>query len=119
MSEEGTTMTPTTLELWQTEWCPSSHRVRQRLTELGLAYVIRQVPVEREERVKLASSTGQESIPVLVASGKVVAGEEQIVTHLNTHFPEPPEAAQQRARAAKVKRKELERACLELSAATH
>ena len=24
------------LELWQTEWCPASRRVRQRLTELGL-----------------------------------------------------------------------------------
>jgi hypothetical protein len=28
------------LELWQTEWCPASHRVRQRLTELGLTYVV-------------------------------------------------------------------------------
>ena len=37
-------MSPTTLELWQTEWCPASHRVRQRLTELGLTYIARQVP---------------------------------------------------------------------------
>ena len=43
-------MSPTNLEPWQTEWCPASHRVRQRLTELGLAYVVRQVPVEREAR---------------------------------------------------------------------
>jgi len=33
------------LELFQTEWCPASRRVRQRLTELGLDYVNRQVPV--------------------------------------------------------------------------
>ena len=25
-------------ELWQTEWCPASRRVRQRLTELGIDY---------------------------------------------------------------------------------
>jgi glutathione S-transferase len=119
MSEEGTSMSPTTLELWQTEWCPASHRVRQRLTELGLAYVVRQVPVEREDRVELVHSTGHESIPVLVAAGEVLAGEDAIVTHLNTHFPEPPHAAQQRTKAAKAKRTELEKACLELSAATH
>ena len=112
-------MSPTILELWQTEWCPASHRVRQRLTELGLAYVVRQVPVEREDRVELVSSTGQQSIPALVAGSEVLAGEDAIVTHLNTHFAEPPEAAKQRGKAAKAKTKELEKACLELSAATH
>ncbi len=107
------------LELWQTEWCPASHRVRQRLTELGLAYVVRQVPVEREDRAELVSSTGQASIPVLVAGDEVIAGEEAIIAHLNTHFAEPPEAEHQRAKAAKAKRKELEKACLESAAATH
>jgi glutaredoxin len=33
------------LELWQTEWCPASRRVRERLTELGVDYVTRQVSV--------------------------------------------------------------------------
>ena len=41
------------LELYQTEWCPASRRVRQRLTEFDLTYVSRQVPVGREERVEL------------------------------------------------------------------
>jgi len=35
------------LELYQAEWCPSSRRVRQRLTELGLDHVSRQVPAQR------------------------------------------------------------------------
>ena len=26
------------LELWQTEWCPASERIRARLTELGIDY---------------------------------------------------------------------------------
>ena len=112
-------MSPTTLELWQTEWCPASHRVRQRLTELGLAYVVRQAPVEREDRAELVTATGQDSIPVLVADGEVIPREEATVSYLNTHFAEPPEAERQRAKAAKARNKELERACLELSAATH
>jgi glutathione S-transferase len=108
---------PTTLELWQTEWCPASHRVRQRLTELGLAYVARPVPVDRDDRAELFGATGQRSIPVLVAGGETVAGELDIVTYLNTRFAEPPEAEHQRAKAAKARRKELERACQELEAA--
>jgi hypothetical protein len=35
------------LELYQTEWCPASRRVRERLTELGLDYLVHQVPVAR------------------------------------------------------------------------
>jgi len=108
----------TTLQLWQTEWCPASHRVRQRLTELGLAYVVRQVPVQHEDRAELVGSTGQASIPVLVAGEEVVAGEEAIFTYLDTHFAEPLEAEQQRAKAAMARRKELEKACLELTTAT-
>lgn len=107
-----------TLELWQTEWCPASRRVRQRLTELGLAYIVRQVPVQREHRAELVCSTGHESIPVLVAGREVIAGEEAIVSYLNTEFVEPPEAEHQRARAAKAQRKELEQACQQLTAAT-
>ena len=38
------------LELWQTEWCPASRRIRERLTELGVDYVTRQVPVDKEQR---------------------------------------------------------------------
>lgn len=112
-------MSAPTLELWQTEWCPASRRVRQRLTELGLPYVIRQVPVERCHRAELIASTGQESIPVLVARDEVIAGEEAILSYLNNQFIEPPEAELQRARAAKARRKELEQACQQLAAATH
>ena len=48
-SLRGTDMSQPTLELWQTEWCPASHRVRQRLTELGLTYLAHQVPVEPDD----------------------------------------------------------------------
>jgi glutathione S-transferase len=111
-------MSLSTLELWQTEWCPASHRVRQRLTELGLTYTTRQVPVEPVARVELRAATGASAIPVLVAGGEVVGGEQSILAYLDEHFIEPPEAAAQRAKAAKAKRKELVQACPEFSAVT-
>ena len=43
------------LELWQTEWCPASHRVRERLTELGVDYLTRQVPVDKERAPRCAT----------------------------------------------------------------
>jgi glutathione S-transferase len=88
------------------------------MTELGVTYTVRQVPVEREDRAELVTSTGQESIPVLVANGDVIAGEDAIVAHLNTRFDEPLDAERQRAKAATAKRKELEEACPKLEAAT-
>lgn len=108
-----------TLELWQTEWCPASHRVRQRLTELALTYTTHQVPVGREARDELLRATGASEIPVLVADGEPVRGEQAILAYLDEHFSEPPDAAEQRAKATKAKRKELEAACPKLAAATH
>jgi len=43
---------PSTLEPWQTEWCPASHRARQGLTELAVTYTARQVPVQRDARTE-------------------------------------------------------------------
>jgi len=48
-------MSAPTVELWQTEWCPASHRVRQRLTELGLTFTVHQVPAEPDERSELGA----------------------------------------------------------------
>ncbi len=111
-------MSEPTLELWQTEWCPASHRVRQRLTELGLTYVTRQVPVRPESRGELRARTGQAEIPVLVADAQIVPGERAIIAYLSEHFIEPSQAAEQRAKAAKAKQRELEAACPKLAAAT-
>ena len=106
------------LELWQTEWCPASHRVRQRLTELGLSYTTRQVPVQREDRAELRRAAGTDEIPVLVADRTPVCGEEAIIAYLDASYIEPPGAASQRAKAAKAKHKELEAAWRTFAAAT-
>jgi glutathione S-transferase len=108
------------LELWQTEWCPASRRVRQRLTELGVDYVTRQVPVEKSERTALLQETGTETIPALVtAAAHNVVGEDAIRTYLDQHFTEPPEADAHRVKAATARRRYLKEECECPEPATH
>jgi glutaredoxin 3 len=107
------------LELFQTEWCPASRRVRQRLTELGLDYVTRQVPVEREARTALREATGADTIPALrLDNGSAIVGEQNILADLAEHFREPPEADAHRQKAAKARRRYLEEECKCLQPAT-
>ena len=108
------------LELWQTEWCPASRRVRQRLTELGLDYLIRQVPVEKEQRGALLRATGTDTIPALVFDdGEVAVGEDEVLKLLRDAAPEPAEAEAHRAKAEKARRRYLEEECECLQPATH
>ena len=88
------------LELYQAEWCPHSHQVRQRLTELGLDFVARQVAAEPEGRDDLAAATGCREIPTLVTDDrKVFSGEEEILAYLDRHFDERADARRHRAKA--------------------
>jgi glutathione S-transferase len=88
------------LELWQAEWCPHSHGVRQRLTELGVDFVTRQVPADAQARDELREATGTDEIPVLVPPGEPpVAGEDAIRAYLDERFAERPDAGRHRAKA--------------------
>jgi glutathione S-transferase len=98
-------------ELWQTEWCPASRRVRQRLTELGIDYLVRQVPVDQDDRGLLRERTGAETIPVLVVSDEAVVGEDAILTYLDGHESVPTGARAHRAKAEKARRRYLEEEC--------
>jgi len=96
------------LELFQTEWCPASRRVRQRLTELGLDYVNRQVPVEREVRTALRDAIGADTIPALrLENGSAIVGEENILAFLGEQFAEPLGAEAHRQKAAKARRRSI------------
>ena len=100
-----------TLCLYQTEWCPASHRVRQRLTELNLAYVALPVPVEREGRMALIAATGFDTIPVLLTEKRaVLVGEDDILDYLDGHYAEPLGATAHRGKAEMVRRRQLEEA---------
>ena len=71
------------MELYQAEWCPKSHRVRQRLTELGLDFVAHQVPARPEDRIEMRRAVGADAIPVLVADeGSVLRGVDEILPYL-------------------------------------
>jgi glutathione S-transferase len=87
------------MELYQAEWCPHSHRVRQRLTELGVDVALRQVPADPAEREKLERISGTNEIPVLVLEdGSSVCGDDQILEYLD-RFPERDDADAHRAKA--------------------
>ena len=87
------------MELYQAEWCPHSHRVRQRLTELGLEFVAKQVPAEPSERDELRRAVGDDSIPVLLDGGQIVRGDDDILAYLAEQYEERPDAAAHRAKA--------------------
>jgi glutathione S-transferase len=106
-------------ELWQTEWCPASRRVRQRLTELGVDYVVRQVPVAPDDRVALRERTGAATIPVLVADGSTLVGERDIDAFLSETVDEPAEATAHQLKAEKARRRYLDEECECLQPATH
>jgi glutaredoxin len=88
------------IELYQAEWCPHSHRLRQRLTELGLDFIGRQVAPDPADRKQLERVSEQRSIPTLVFDdGTVVSGEDGIIAALDQRFTEPSTAARHRENA--------------------
>jgi len=72
------------LNLFQAEWCPYSAAVRERLTELGIDFVARQVEPRPEQRAELAALVAEPSIPVLQTDdGQIFAGPEEIFGYLS------------------------------------
>jgi glutathione S-transferase len=92
------------LELYQTEWCPYSHLVRQRLTELGLDVVLHQVEPDRPQRDAMEAAVGSRAIPVLVLDdGTVLDGDAaEIVEELGRRFPETTYTAAHAGRRAEA-----------------
>ena len=84
-------------ELYQAEWCPHSHVVRERLTELGVDFVARQVPADPGDRSELEAATGSRDIPVVVVEdGSVISGEDEILSYLEKGDREQPDASEHR-----------------------
>ena len=64
------------IQIFQAEWCPFSAVVRQRMTELGVDYIARQVAPEREDRDSMRAEIGDDSIPaVVLEDGTVLSGD--------------------------------------------
>jgi glutaredoxin 3 len=87
------------VELYQAEWCPHSHKVRQKLTELGIDFWARQVPAEPDQREEMKRTVGTDEIPVLVTDdGEPLCGEDEILEHLS-RFERRPDAEVHREKA--------------------
>ncbi len=83
------------LTLYQLEWCPSCHTIRQVLTELGLTYTAVNVPFKAEQRAQVMALSGQGNVPVLQDGDRVLSDATAIVEHLRSVYASPPDAAAQ------------------------
>jgi glutaredoxin len=80
------------LTLYQFEWCPSCHTVRQVLTELGLTYIAVNVAANREERADVMAISGQDTVPVLQDGDRVLTDSGEIIEYLQATYPVPADA---------------------------
>jgi glutaredoxin 3 len=88
------------ITLYQTEWCPYCHRVRQALTELGLTYTAVNVPYVSDDRVELMALTGQAGVPVLTDGDKIYGDSDEIIEYLRATYPVPEDADEHAAHGA-------------------
>jgi glutaredoxin len=80
------------ITLYQAEWCPWCHRVRQALTELGLTYTNVNVSLKREDRAEVVRVSGQETVPVLKDGRRVISDSEEILAYLRATYDPPGDA---------------------------
>ena len=73
------------LELYQFESCPHCAKVRRKLSDLGLDWISRTVPVDRSERQRVEAISGQPLVPVLAdpEHNMVVTEAEDICSYLD------------------------------------
>jgi glutaredoxin len=73
------------LKLYQLEACPYCLRVRNKLSELDIAYTKIDVPREKDKRLELFEVSRQYGVPTLV-DGKVVIADDddKIIDYLLT-----------------------------------
>ena len=77
------------LELYQFEECPYCMKVRAKMTDLGLSYIIHNVPREREERTELEKLSGQKFVPVLIdpnTNTTIADDYDKAIAHLEEHY---------------------------------
>lgn len=70
------------MKVYQAEWCPFSHRVRAKLTELGIDYEIVNVSASAKKRVELEEVAGTKAIPVLVDGEKIFTDSGEAISYL-------------------------------------
>jgi glutaredoxin/uncharacterized protein (DUF302 family) len=79
------------MKLYQAEWCPFSHRVRAKLTELGIGYEIVNVSASAKNRAELEEVAGTKAIPVLVDGERVITDSSEAISYLEQKHASDPE----------------------------
>src|SRR3712207_4070652 len=79
------------MKLYQAEWCPFSHRVRAKLTELGIGYEVVNVSASARERRELEEIAGTKAIPVLVDGERVITDSGEAISYLEEKYEADPE----------------------------
>lgn len=74
------------MKLYQAEWCPFSHRVRAKLTELGVDYEAVNVAASATEREELEEVAGTRAIPVLVDGEEVFSDSGEAISYLERKY---------------------------------
>src|SRR5665648_862482 len=88
------------LTLYQVEWCPYCHRVRQVMTELGLTYITVNVQADRDERADVMAISDQAGVPLLQDGDKVFSDSDEILEYLRSTYPAPEDAEKHAALGA-------------------
>jgi glutathione S-transferase len=79
------------LKLYQAEWCPFSHRVRAKLTELSIDYELVNVSASAKKRAELEEVAGTRDIPVLVDGERVITDSGEAISYLEQEYEADPE----------------------------
>ena len=79
------------MKLYQAEWCPFSHRVRAKLTELGIDYEIVNVSASAKNRDELEEVAGTKAIPVLVDGERIITDSGEAISYLEQKYETDPE----------------------------
>jgi glutaredoxin 3 len=79
------------MRLYQAEWCPFSHRVRAKLTELGIDYEIVNVSASGKRRAELEEVAGTKAIPVLVDGDRIITDSDEAISYLEHSYETDPE----------------------------
>jgi glutathione S-transferase len=82
------------LELYQSEGCPYSEKAREKLTELGLSYVVHNPRSHEGETLndqthdELLAIGGEDQIPFLIdhQEGETMYESDDIVEYLEKHY---------------------------------
>jgi len=77
------------LELYQFEECEFSTKVRLKMSEWEIDYILRNVSKNKSKRQRLKKISGQSGVPTLIDSSRnmVIAGDDQkIIAYLRKHY---------------------------------